>query len=174
MGLDVSHDFNINGRTSSFAINSPKHGLKEIIIDTEDIHLVKNYTWRLKYCKNINNFYVVSNVYINNKLTTIHLHRLVTSCLDNMVVDHKDHDTFNNCKDNLRVCTNKQNQENRIKANSNSKSGVKGVCWCKKSNRWRATINHFNKQIYLGIFSDIKEAEKAVIDANNKYFTHNN
>eukprot|EP01046_Picozoa_sp_COSAG06_P062713 COSAG06_NODE_14257_length_1174_cov_0.773023_2_plen_278_part_01 len=37
-----------------------------------------------------------------------------------------------------------------------------GVCWQKKSRKWRAKINHSGKQQYLGSFDDEHEAARAV------------
>jgi len=42
-------------------------------------------------------------------------------------VDHWNHDTLDNRKGNLRIVTNRQNNENRNGAYKNSKSGIRGV-----------------------------------------------
>ena len=41
------------------------------------------------------------------------LHRLVTNCPEGMVVDHKNHNRLDNRKRNLRICTVKENNQNR-------------------------------------------------------------
>ena len=45
---------------------------------------------------------------LNNKK----LHRIIMNCPDDMVVDHIDHNPFNNMRSNLRICTYHQNQMN--------------------------------------------------------------
>ena len=75
-------------------------------------------------------------------------------------VDHVDGDKSNNCVQNLRLLTNQQNQFNRG-ATKASKSGIKGVCWDKKSNKWRAFGRLFGKQKLLGFFVDIEDAKAA-------------
>ena len=60
------------------------------------------------------------------------IHRLIWawhgySLEPNQQIDHIDGDSLNNCIENLRPTSHKQNQENRKSANKNSKSGVKGV-----------------------------------------------
>lgn len=56
------------------------------------------------------------------------------------------------------------NKINRFLANKqcNNKSGYTGVCWDKKSKKWRATINDFdtNKKKHLGFFVNIEDANE--------------
>ena len=44
---------------------------------------------------------------------------------------------------------------------SNNTSGVTGVCWYKKSKKWKVNISSEGKQTYLGLFDDPKEAAEA-------------
>lgn len=57
-----------------------------------------------------------------------------------MQIDHKDRNKKNNNPDNLREVTTLQNQLNKSKS-KNNKSGVKGVYFCKKSNKWRVSLS---------------------------------
>jgi hypothetical protein len=75
--------------------------------------------------------------------------------------------------DHLRPATQKQNQENLSGARSDSKTGVRGVCWDKRRRKWRAQVGHNGTVIYVGNFSSIAEAEAAVIARRNELFTHN-
>ena len=61
-------------------------------------------------------------------------------------IDHKNGDTFDNRKSNLRVCNNQKNSFNKNK-NSNNTSGYKGVYFDKDRNKWRASIQ-FNGKSY--------------------------
>jgi len=92
----------------------------------------------------------------------------------NQEIDHIDGNGLNNDINNLRACTSKQNKENLKGAYKNSKSGIRGVCWDKKSNKWRAQITHNGKGIYLGLYVTKEEAEKVVIAARKELFTHSN
>lgn len=49
-------------------------------------------------------------------------------------------------------------------------SGVKGVGWDKKHNKWRAYIMFKRKSYHLGYFDDVKEAIKARKKAEDKIF----
>jgi hypothetical protein len=110
-------------------------------------------------------------VYSSTKdgLNSKFLHRIIMDCPEGMVIDHIDHNKLNNMKSNLRIVTQQQNEMNRSK-NKNNKSGVIGVCWYKRDNKWRAHIALNNKDIHLGLFDDLEEACKARKDAEIKYY----
>ena len=61
------------------------------------------------------------------------LHRFILGLdKDNKsVVDHIDRNPLNNRKNNLRICTQVENQQNRIRVQSNNTSGYRGVSWFK-------------------------------------------
>lgn len=75
--------------------------------------------------------------------------------------------------EHLRAATKKQNMENRVGANRNSKSGVLGVSWYKALSKWHAQITHNRSNIHLGYFDTVPEAEAAVIAKRLELFTHN-
>lgn len=58
---------------------------------------------------------------------------------------------------NLREATCAENAANSG-ARSTSKSGVKGVSWCKATQKWRATINMGGRQKSLGRFAALEDA----------------
>jgi hypothetical protein len=69
---------------------------------------------------------------------------------------------------NLRECSSSQNNFNSSMGARN-KSGVKGVHWCKTIKRWRAQIRVKGKQISVGSFSSLSEAEKEMKKARQRY-----
>jgi hypothetical protein len=81
-------------------------------------------------------------------------------------VDHADTDNTNNSWKNLRLATNAQNQANSSLA-SNNKSGIKGVSWAARKNKWFAQIRSNGVLYYLGYFDDLHEAA-AVVEAKRK------
>tara|TARA_R110000868_G_scaffold56253_1_gene174261 strand:- start:403 stop:948 length:546 start_codon:yes stop_codon:yes gene_type:complete len=90
----------------------------------------------------------------------------------NQEIDHVDGNSLNNCIENLRAVSSKQNNENRKSAQKNSKSGVKGVSWDKSTKKWYAQIQHNGKVKYLGLYENIEDAIAARIAAEKEYFTH--
>lgn len=151
-----------------FLVESSKHGEKEVIIDTEDWDKVKQYHWHINL--NGNNFYVVTDICNIEGHSILRLHRLVLNLLDNKIeIDHKFHNTLDNRKENLRICTHKNNSRN-VKRFKNNVSGYKGVYWRKDTKKWQVSIRYGNKLIHLGYFTDILEAAKKYNYAAIKYF----
>lgn len=126
--------------------------------DLEDYDKIKDYCW----CIN-NNGYVVAT--INNKLVLFHK----VICPDSEIIDHKDHCTFNNRKYNLRYANKQQNNMNKS-LQSNNTSGVTGVAWNKRRNKWVARIKVNKCDIHLGYFNNFNNAVQARKIAENKYF----
>lgn len=74
-------------------------------------------------------------------------------------VDHIDGDKLNNQKNNLRVCSHKENMRNRkpheTYANKETYSVYKGVTWHKRLNCWSVSIaTDKSKWKHLGYFRD--------------------
>ncbi len=90
---------------------------------------------------------------------------------EGMEIDHLCHDRSCVNPAHLRLATRKQNQENRRGAQSNSRSGVRGVSWCARTRRWRAVVGHHGKQVNVGRYDDLAEAEAAVIAARRELFS---
>lgn len=88
-------------------------------------------------------------------------------------IDHIDGNGLNNRLGNLRVVSNIENQRNARKRVDNT-SGVSGVIWDKRDQKWRAQIRVNRKNIYLGLFTDKSEAISARKAAEIKYGFHAN
>lgn len=78
----------------------------------------------------------------------------------NEKIDHINHNTLDNRRENLRACTNAQNAANQKLSRSN-RSGFKGVCWCNRAKKWIAYLSKDKKFINLGLFTDPVLAAKA-------------
>jgi len=106
---------------------------------------------------------------INRK--PFHVHRIIFlwhhGYLPN-VVDHIDGNPRNNCIENLREATFKQNQGNRRK--SDRGSTPKGVDWKPRTGKWQARITINGKQKYLGVFATAEDAHAAYTKAAGEYF----
>lgn len=51
---------------------------------------------------------------------------------DGKIVDHRDRNTLNNQKYNLRAVNYSLNNYNTERIRKNNKSDFRGVCWCKR------------------------------------------
>jgi hypothetical protein len=85
-----------------------------------------------------------------------------------MTVDHINHDTLDNRKDNLRVVTHQQNNCNR-RGWKNSRSGYKGVAWYSNNRGWRSQITVNGKVIVIGYFTNPLDAARSYNNAAIKY-----
>jgi HNH endonuclease len=92
---------------------------------------------------------------------------------DGFVIDHKCH--VKNCvrSDHIRAVTQKQNLENHSGARRDSQSGVRGVSWSEPYGKWVGYVSHHGRTIFVGRWSDLKEAEAAVVAKRQELFTHN-
>ncbi len=129
-------------------------------IDISDFSIYCKYKWHVAI-KN-GRYYVASAVKRNGKWTKVYLHRLLKGEPD-CFVDHKDNDSLNNKKSNLRLCTQTENNRNR-KIGKNNTSGYKGVSLT-KSGTYQAFIYKQGKPIYLGVFKTAKLASLAYAKA---------
>lgn len=93
---------------------------------------------------------------------------------EGMVIDHKCHDRACVNPDHLRAVSYKQNAEHRRGPQANNlSSGILGVTWNKDVNKWQARVSHKGQGHYVGVFTDLAEAEAAVIAKRLELFTHN-
>lgn len=126
-------------------------------IDIEDLEKVTKYR-----CGTTKGY-----VYIQLPSGRQRLHRFIMNAPNNMVVDHINHNTLDNRKNNLRICTIQQNSMYRVPI---GKSGVSGVYWVKKLQKWKPSIKVNDKTIHLGTYKTKEEAIKVRKEAELKYF----
>ena len=88
-------------------------------------------------------------------------------------VDHICHNRKCVRPEHLRPTTPKQNAENLTGAYSNSASGIRGVYWHKRRNKWAAAVQHGGQQIHIGYFEELDAADQAATAKRLELFTHN-
>jgi hypothetical protein len=141
-----------------------KYGKNTVTFDDIDISLVYCYTWHIVRKTRAN--YAATNI---KRGKTVYMHQLILST-DNplLEVDHIDGNGLNNCRNNLRLVTRKQNARNRNIINTNT--GHKGVSYIESRRQYHATIWYNNRTISLGRFKDLEDAIKAYKFASKLYF----
>jgi hypothetical protein len=98
------------------------------------------------------------------------LHRFLTGITEPSIdVDHKNHNTLDNRRANLRVATKSQNHANTRKLPGTS-SRFKGVYFYKRTGKWRAKIRVRGKHISLGYFNSEIDAALAYYEAAREHF----
>ena len=101
-------------------------------------------------------------------------HRIIWKLIYNSepeALDHKNRQRADNRLDNLREANITINNRNKSIRKDNI-SGVNGVHWLAKRNKWNAEIKVDGKKKYLGQFVNKQDAEEARRVANVKYGFH--
>lgn len=138
---------------------------KIALIDDEDFEKVSQFKW---LC-NASGYVVHHLPRKDGKRQALWMHRLILNAPKSMVVDHINHDTLDNRKENLRLCSRNENCHNRLK-NKKSLSIYKGVCWQKRVGKWRGQIILAGKKKHIGYFTSEDIAAKAYNEAAIKNY----
>jgi len=86
------------------------------------------------------------------------------------MLDHIDGNPLNNNITNLRAANFSTNGFNR-KIGANNTSGIKGLCWSKKSQKWQASIKANSKTHYFGYYK-YKDIGAIVLDMARQKLHH--
>ena len=108
------------------------------IIDTEDLEKIKG----MYFSKGKDGYWVRGKQPRN-------LHRYITNCPPNMVVDHINHNRADNRKNNLKICTQQDNRKNMP---------FIGVVFLEHVNKWQASIKVDGCIKYLGLYNNFEDA----------------
>ena len=137
-------------------------------VDAADYEYLSQWKWHATWDPYTKSFYAVRKTSRARGKVGILMHRLLMELErgDRREVDHRNTDTLDNRRLNLRIATHSQNGANRG-ANENNTSGYKGVSWHKVGRKWRAQIRVNGRQIYLGMFDSPEQASLAYRNAAN-------
>lgn len=136
------------------------------IVDDEDFEWLNQWKWYAQKRKDGFAAARVSSRTDGHK--TILMHRVIVDAPLGKLVDHINHETLDNRRFNLRVCTHAQNCYNQISIKG--KSQFKGVQWNKRKSRWQAFIKKHYKLYLVGSFQDEQEAAFAYDKAAKEMF----
>ena len=142
---------------------------KIAIVDDDDFENYGHFSW---YAYNGHrNFYARRNLRLDeNTRTSIVLHREIMKPGPGFWVDHINHNTLDNRRSNLRICTPQQSAMNHDPLKFKTTSGFPGVTWDKDRKKWSAQICINRNKKHIGQYLDKNEAHKAYIVASKKYF----
>lgn len=147
-------------KTGTYRSDAKRHYL--VIVDDDDFEKLNKFHWF------VDKFGATQSYLGSGKNKPILMHRFLMKPPDDMEIDHIDGNRLNNQRSNLRFANSSQNKCNRG-PRKDCKSGFKGVSWHKQLNKWTARIQTNKKNVYLGVFNDIKDAILAYNDAAIKY-----
>lgn len=119
------------------------------VIDADDYSEVAQYYWSNS-----------AGYFWRQSPSNMALHRFLMRPPRGRVVDHIDGNPANNRRENLRVCSQAQNNQNKGKQRNNA-SGYKGVFWDKTIGKWRPRVNINGRSEYIGVYDSAEEAARA-------------
>lgn len=132
------------------------------ICDAEDLPLINGYWWRrTRY-----GYWACTK---DNREILLHRLLLQESAVGAEVIDHINHNTDDNRKANLRVCSSQFNNFN-AGVQARNTSGVIGVRWNADKKRWSSQIGIDYKIKYLGHFKNKEDAIKARLAAERELY----
>lgn len=152
-----SNDYDLTGDYGiGYTFNKDSNGNNYFLFDLDDFVKIKDYCWRFS-----KQDYLVA--YGGEKSTIVYLHSIIIGKKDGFVIDHINHNKFDNRKNNLRVCTHSQNMQNRTPKNV---YGINGISYCKSRKKYEVYI----AKIHLGYYDNLEDAIAARKEAEEKYF----
>lgn len=131
----------------------------DVLIDDDSYDVVKGYKWML--LGSAPYLYAIS--YHDNTHTL--MHRLIAKANQGEIVDHINHNTLDNRKANIRVCSHCENMANRKMSKSN-KTGVRGVYLdtrYKNKDVYRAEVRS-NGERHRKTFTSLDDAKHWVME----------
>ena len=133
------------------------------LVDDCDFHWLSQRNWY----RNVRG-YVTCDLWGRRGGMKVLMHRLILLAPDTSTVDHINHDTLDNRRINLRLATQSQQNQNRVKTFGTSK--YKGVHRRCDGLKWVAQIKLPDKRLHLGSFNEEDDAARAYDEAAAAHF----
>ncbi|MBN1795600.1 MAG: HNH endonuclease [Sedimentisphaerales bacterium] len=149
------------------------------IVDPDDYDYLIQFKWRYKPAPY--SAYASRTVYYNKTKQNEYMHRVIMASAlkeyaekygvpaSDLMVDHKNRNTMDNRKVNLRIATARQNVWNSIRGKNAGKSKYKGVRWVKSFNKWQVILYIQGRRKSFGFFEDEEAAARAYDSAAKKH-----
>ena len=130
---------------------------KVAMVDDEDFEDLSKSKWYALWQGHVRSYYAIRGIWNGRNMSSERMHRRILGLEsgDKRQVDHINHDTLDNRKENLRIVTHRENQENR---RNKSKHGV-GVY--KNKSGFQVMVYADGKLHYLGMFRTTNDATEA-------------
>ena len=154
---------NYEGKYQVSNLGNVKSLNRNIYDKNGDLHYIQKEKI-IKLTINKSGYYYL-NLYNGKKVKCIKAHKLVAMAFLNhipngyeIIVDHINNNPLDNRVENLQLIT---QRENCLKDKKNKTSQYQGVCWDKKSKKWRTSIRLNGCKINIGLFNNEYEAHLA-------------
>lgn len=141
---------------------------KWAILELPDYYRLCKYKWYVN--GNGFKFYAFRNIIIGpGKTRMISMHREVMGFPKGMLVDHRNHDSLDNRRSNLRIATHSQNTCNKQDKRAGCSSQFRGASWDKKRKYWNVSVVREGKLVFFGRYKNELEAARAYDRAAIKF-----
>ncbi len=140
------------------------------IVDNEDYAELNAYKWHANRHPTGVYYARRTAIHANGKRRKIQMHRQILNAQPGQPVDHANHNTLDNRRANIRLCTQSQNNANERKQRRTTSSRFKDVYWHKGDAKWHACISVDGARRQLGYFDDEMLAARAYNVAAVKHF----
>jgi hypothetical protein len=122
----------------------------EVLVDDADYALVAQHKWSVNTAG-----YVTAWMLVAGKKTKVLLSRFLLNAPKGILVDHKDGNTLDHRRKNLRLCSYAENARNgKAKRTKNRSSIYKGVSFFTRYGKWKAQITLNREQMNIGYFDN--------------------
>jgi hypothetical protein len=140
-----------------------------ILVDEDDLERLSKFRWFTYKGKTNRTAYAARSDYTTGSRRQISMHRYILGASTHEEVDHINGDGLDNRKQNLRVCSTKENNRNKPRPKNNT-TGYKGVSYHARDLVYCAYIRVDRKLKHLGSFKTAEDAALAYNKAALKYF----
>lgn len=131
---------------------------KFALVDDEDYEWISQWKWYYHYG------------YAIRRTEGIRMHRVITNCPDNKIVDHINHNKLDNRRGNLRICDYSTNNHNVGRRKDNT-SGVRGVTYKESKKLWVVRLQLAGRRMYIGSFKKWEDAKQCRESAEKRYLS---
>lgn len=135
------------------------------IVDLDDFEKINQFNWYAEWSPATRSFYAARR---DADHKYVCMHRFILGLNGKPQGDHRNGNTLDNRRENLRPCTAQQNRFNQ-KRRSNNTSGYKGVSRF-RGKKWWSCIRIDGRTLHLGFYTSKTEAARAYDVAARKHF----
>lgn len=146
-------------------ISTKKYPGTYALVDDEDYERINKWKWYPNKAG-----YAVRDIHtIGYQKLTLRMHREILRYVGGKEIDHKNAHKLDNQKNNLRICTHRENLMNK-RIQSNNKSGFKGVSLHKNTGLWVTQLSIKGKRRFVKYYKHKLDAAKAYNEVAKEYF----
>ena len=139
------------------------------IVDDDDFDFLSQWKWSFNDLGYAVRFKYIGRVQGKPKYSPIYLHRVINNTPDGFETDHINRDSLDNRKENLRRATKSQNGRNKY-ADKRNTSGIRGVSFYSRTQKWRVRISVDKKELSFGYYENLEEARMVAEELQRFYF----